>query len=164
MKCTDKEWQHCRVEKMGCPGCAYDENKIKIGDYIRTNEGLIGKIKRIELDKIDKSLKWYVFDKKRPNMNIVDEIYINKPYITKYSKNIVDLLECEDILKIDVGFSYIIFFISTITKDEIIDGIHVIAKKDIKNFEIIDGCFTGCKFTLLTKEQFNKNCFEVVQE
>jgi hypothetical protein len=25
MKCTDKEWQHCRVEKMGCPGCYYDE-------------------------------------------------------------------------------------------------------------------------------------------
>jgi len=30
MKCTDKEWQHCRVEKMGCPGCAYDETKEKI--------------------------------------------------------------------------------------------------------------------------------------
>ena len=25
MKCTDKEWQHCRVEKMGCKGCYYDE-------------------------------------------------------------------------------------------------------------------------------------------
>lgn len=28
MKCTDKEWQHCRVEKMGCPGCYYDEIKV----------------------------------------------------------------------------------------------------------------------------------------
>lgn len=26
MKCGDKEWQHCRVEKMGCNGCYYDEN------------------------------------------------------------------------------------------------------------------------------------------
>lgn len=25
MRCTDKEWQHCRVEKMGCTGCYYDE-------------------------------------------------------------------------------------------------------------------------------------------
>ena len=25
MKCSDKEWQHCRVEKMGCKGCYYDE-------------------------------------------------------------------------------------------------------------------------------------------
>lgn len=24
MKCTDKEWQHCRAEKMGCKGCYYD--------------------------------------------------------------------------------------------------------------------------------------------
>lgn len=23
--CTDKEWNNCRVEKMGCPGCHYDD-------------------------------------------------------------------------------------------------------------------------------------------
>lgn len=28
MKSDDKEWQHCRVEKMGCKGCYYDEIKI----------------------------------------------------------------------------------------------------------------------------------------
>ena len=39
-------------------------NKIEVGEYIRTTEdGIIGKVKRIELDEIDKSLKWYVFDK-----------------------------------------------------------------------------------------------------
>lgn len=26
MKCNDKEWQHCRVEKMGCKGCYYDKS------------------------------------------------------------------------------------------------------------------------------------------
>ncbi|MBQ9657636.1 MAG: hypothetical protein IJV31_02575 [Clostridia bacterium] len=30
MKCTGKEWDHCRVEKMGCFGCHYNENKIYI--------------------------------------------------------------------------------------------------------------------------------------
>lgn len=34
MKCTDKEWQHCQVEKMGCPGCYYDENKQEKLFYI----------------------------------------------------------------------------------------------------------------------------------
>ena len=35
MKCGDKEWQHCRVEKMGCPGCYYDEKEKKeIENYI----------------------------------------------------------------------------------------------------------------------------------
>jgi hypothetical protein len=24
VKCDDKEWQHCRVEKMGCKGCYYN--------------------------------------------------------------------------------------------------------------------------------------------
>lgn len=27
--CTPKEWDHCRVEKMGCPGCYYDNNASK---------------------------------------------------------------------------------------------------------------------------------------
>ena len=69
-------------------------NKIEVGEYIRTTEdGIIGKVKRIELDEIDKSLKWYVFDKKRYDMNIIDEIYINKPYIKSHSFNIIDLIE-----------------------------------------------------------------------
>ena len=25
MICTDNEWKHCRVEKMGCKGCYYDQ-------------------------------------------------------------------------------------------------------------------------------------------
>lgn len=29
MKCTSEEWDHCRVEKMGCPGCYYNENKLE---------------------------------------------------------------------------------------------------------------------------------------
>lgn len=28
-KCTDKEWQHCKVEKMGCEGCYYDKEGDK---------------------------------------------------------------------------------------------------------------------------------------
>lgn len=75
------------------------ENKIEVGDYIRTNWGHIGKLKRIELDKNDKGLKWYIFDHKEFEINIVKEEYINKPYITKHSKNIIDLIENKDIIK-----------------------------------------------------------------
>ena len=74
---------------------------IKIGDYIRTNEGHIGKLKRIELDKIDKSLKWFVFDHKEFEINIIKEEYINKPYITNSSPNIIDLIEIRDIVRIE---------------------------------------------------------------
>ena len=31
------------------------ENEIKVGEFIRTNQGHIGKIKRIELEEIDKA-------------------------------------------------------------------------------------------------------------
>lgn len=29
MKCGDKEWKHCKVEKMGCKGCHYDKENIE---------------------------------------------------------------------------------------------------------------------------------------
>lgn len=71
-------------------------SEIKVGEYVRIDEGIIGKIKRIELDKNDISLKWYVFDKKRPDINIINEVYINKPYIVNHSPNIIDLIEVDD--------------------------------------------------------------------
>ena len=72
------------------------EDKIEVGEYVRTNQGHIGVLKRIELDENDKSLKWYVFDKKEFEINMVKEEYINKPYIVKHSKNIIDLIEQGD--------------------------------------------------------------------
>jgi preprotein translocase subunit YajC len=63
------------------------DRKIEVGDYIRTNKGIIGKLVRIERDDIDISLKWYVFDDNK------NERYVNKPYIVNYSKNIIDLIE-----------------------------------------------------------------------
>lgn len=27
-KCDDKEWMHCRVEKMGCDGCHYEDRQL----------------------------------------------------------------------------------------------------------------------------------------
>ncbi len=67
--------------------------KIEVGEYVRTNDGLIGKLIRIERDDIDTFLKWYVFYDGK------NERYINKPYITKHSKNLIDLVEEGDILE-----------------------------------------------------------------
>lgn len=33
MKCGDKEWQHCQVEKRTCVGCYYDEKKEQLKQY-----------------------------------------------------------------------------------------------------------------------------------
>ena len=63
---------------------------IKVGEKIRCNDGLIGELIRIERDDIDTSLKWYVFDDGK------NERYVNKPYITKHSFNLIDLIEVGD--------------------------------------------------------------------
>ena len=80
---------------------------IETGDFIKNNKGIIGQVKRIELDNIDKSLKWYVFDRKMPDINMIKEEYINKPYIVKHSKNIIDLIEVGDILEIELSEEFV---------------------------------------------------------
>lgn len=77
MKCTGKEWDTCRVEKMGCTGCYYDE--IEAGEYIRTESGHIFKVD--EEKKVLAGIK-----------------FLNVQYgkIKKHSKNIIDLIEVGD--------------------------------------------------------------------
>ena len=124
-------------------------NKIEVGEYIRTTEdGIIGKVKRIELDEIDKSLKWYVFDKKRYDMNIIDEIYINKPYIKSHSFNIIDLIEEGDFIKI---------------KDEYFEDVYLILDTEswlnrVKR-EMLNDYFK--LVSIVTKEQFKIVEYEV---
>ena len=127
--------------------------EIKVGYFIRTNKGIIGKLKRIELDEIDKNLKWYVFDKKRPDMNIIDEIYINKPYITKYSKNIIDLIEIGDYVN-GREVKHIAMFegFPDYPKLIFVDEKHLIPDDTCENDEIR---------TILTHEQFEQKCYKL---
>jgi hypothetical protein len=159
MKCTDKEWDTCQVEKMGCNGCYYDE--IEIGDYVRTR-GTIGKLTRIEFDKIDVSLKWYVLDTGKSK-----EVYVNKPYIEKWSKNLIDLIEIGDVVEC---------VIEVVAGEEDTEKFEVAATgvKDIKGSSTNEIGICGengvdlisFEFVrkILTHEQYQENCFEVVQK
>lgn len=71
-------------------------NKIEVGEYIRTEDGFIGKVKIIEteLDETYRIYKRYVFDK---NVEIIN---INESDIEKHSFNIIDLIEEGDFIKI----------------------------------------------------------------
>ena len=130
------------------------EDKIEVGEYVRTNQGHIGVLKRIELDENDKSLKWYVFDKKEFETNIVKEEYINKPYIVKHSKNIIDLIENEDCLIYKIRGSDILRkgfvrkHIDLETNREYLS----IEFYSLKQIEILG---------IVTKEQFNSVKYEV---
>lgn len=130
---------------------------IKVGDFIRTKKGIIGKLKRIELDEIDKNLKWYVFDKKRPDMNIIDEIYINKPYITKYSKNLIDLIEVGDIVEYQVNS------LSKLKVGRVKSYRDARSNKEYLGVEGFDITKIYIK-SILTHEQYNANCYKVKGE
>jgi len=145
MKCTDKEWQHCRVEKMGCPGCYYDD--IEVGEYIRTDEGYILK---------ETSEKF---------IRILLEGKSSFGKLKKHSKNIINLIEVGDIVN---GYRVL----------EIADSIYerskriLIYRNEKEKYErwMYIQQYDGKVHTqddirtILTKEQYTKNCFEVVQE
>ena len=116
---------------------------IKVGNFIRTNNGHIGKLIRIERDDIDTSLKWYVFNDGK------NERYVNKPYITNYSKNIIDLIEAGDILKIHFPVR------NTIRK--------IYVDEYFENSMILNGIINGNVIlkSILTHEQYEQNCYKV---
>lgn len=132
-------------------------SEIEIGEYVRTKRGKIGKVCAYQdlttYDDKGISVTFHSLDTDKGTIADIE--------VAKHNEKIVNLLECEDILKIDIGFSYILFYISTITNDEIIDGEKKIKRKDIGNFVITDGCFKGCKFTIVTKEQFKNIEYKV---
>ncbi len=55
MKCDDKEWQHCRVEKMGCKGCYYDVDII--GKKVKVIHPEFDGITGIVVEKINDKYK-----------------------------------------------------------------------------------------------------------
>lgn len=124
-------------------------DKIEIGEYVRTSDGIIGKLIKIERDDIDTSLKWYVFNDGK------NERYINKPYIVKHSKNLIDLIEYGDIVEyiddLEDNNEYIKSFIVTKTELQL-----KAFKEYLKSY---------CKIiSILTKQQYEQNCYVVESE
>lgn len=132
-------------------------SEIKVGEHVRTKKGLLAKVCAYQdlttYDDKGISVTFHSFDTDKGTIADVE--------VAKHDKKIVNLLECEDILKIDIGFSYTLFYVSAITNDEIIDGTKIIRRKDIGNFVITDGPYKGCKFTIVTKEQFKNIEYKV---
>lgn len=79
MKCGDKEWQHCRVEKMGCTGCYYDE--IEVNEYIRTESGDI-----------------FIVDENKKVLQGLNFLDVQYGKIIKHSKNIKDIVGHRDLI------------------------------------------------------------------
>lgn len=88
MKCGDKEWQHCRVEKMGCTGCYYDEIEVK--EYIRIHEEIAQITKKGKIDN------HYIYSAMYGNGK--EYTNISRRMITKHGKTISEVLKEGDII------------------------------------------------------------------
>lgn len=130
------------------------ENKIEVGEYVRTEEGYIG----ILIEYIPNALNYLKIDVgkeiRRDNGMSDNYIYTRYGFQLKHSKQLIDLIEVGDIIK------YRIDNISTTLETKgYIKGIVDIADEEMlqriksdKNYNILE---------ILTREQYMANCFKV---
>lgn len=130
------------------------ENKIEVGEYVRTEEGYIG----ILIEYIPNALNYLKIDVgkeiRRDNGMSDNYIYTRYGFQLKHSKQLIDLIEVGDIIK------YRIDNISTTLETKgYIKGIVDIADEEMlqriksdKNYNILE---------ILTKEQYLANCYKV---
>lgn len=121
-------------------------DKIEIDEYVRTTDG-----------KIDKVIIEYKGKCNNSNCNCkhisCKNNYYDEKDIVKHSKNIIELIEVGDILEIKedgvIAFVGLEKDTTTITYQEIID--------EIKNE-------TAELLSILTKQQYEQNCYVVEKE
>ena len=107
---------------------------MEVGEYIRTKNGLIFKVRKIETSKID--IYW-----------VNDEIYLLKEDIKSHSKDIIDLIEVGDYVN---GCKVIGKYKENNEITLIVDTKYLktkITNEDIK--------------TILTHEIYEQNCYKV---
>lgn len=111
--------------------------EIKVGEYVRTEDGLIGKLEQINKEPTDETITYIVTDSFQ---GMIEEII-------KHSKNIIDLIEIGDYVngELVTGFGY--------------EDVNGAKEKSI----LVEGKYTKVSFALLewdiksivTKEMFS---------
>lgn len=138
-----------------------DRNEIEVGEYVRTEKGLIAKYLGFEKDDNDMEYNKHLFDNKiywyyeYYNEYVYEEDWEQfKENIVKHSKQLIDLIEVKDVIK------YKINNISTTLETKgYVEGIVDISDEEMlqkiksdKNYHILE---------ILTKESYMANCYNV---
>lgn len=117
---------------------------IEVNEYVRTNKGNIGKVVEIRLG-FNKDTQLY------QKIYMLDNgLWTILEYIVKHSKQLIDLIENKDILKVRIDKTIMFFGIDESTSDT-------------KYKEIIKSIENGeCELLeILTHQQFEANCYKV---
>lgn len=117
--------------------------EIKVGEHVRTFNGLIGKVVQLT-----------------DSGNYVIRIYNGAEYvvravIAKRSKNIIDLIEVGDIVEIELSEEF-----AEKEDKRILTQIGEVYTKETLQKDIDNGIITKI-LTILTKEQYMQNCYTV---
>ena len=117
---------------------------IEVNDYVRTNKGVIGELIQETLSYPEPS-EWIL----KANNNKIVIVECND-YPVKHSKQLIDLIENKDILKVRIDKTIMFFGIDESTSDT-------------KYKEIIKSIENGeCELLeILTHQQFEANCYKV---
>lgn len=125
--------------------------EIEIGEYVRTKDGRIAQIKSIDYEvgiyRFDRIIYINDFGMKE------DVLYNNemfKKLIVKHSKQLIDLIENKDVLKVRIDKTIMVFGMDEDTSD-------------IKYKELIENIENGEYelLEILTHQQFEINCYKV---
>lgn len=124
------------------------ENKIKVGEYVRTNEGIIDKVDRYSIGSCVYHCK---------NGMCIDEcetVGIPISDIKKHSFNIIDLIEMGDILK---------YRLNDFSSIDVSEVILVTEGRTLKDYLSVKGYSLNQieNLSLITKEQFKNVEYEV---
>ena len=127
------------------------EDKIEANEYVRTKDGRIAQIKSIDYEagiyRFDRIIYINDFGMKE---NVLYNNEMFKKLIVKHSKQLIDLIENKDVLKVRIDKETMFFGM-----DEDTSGIKY--KELIENIE--NGEYELLE--ILTHEQFEANCYKV---
>lgn len=121
------------------------EDKIEVGEWIRSKDGFIGKVQKIIYDNMEKS-NYYICEKD----NVMASNYLEN--IAKHSKQLIDLIEVGDIVN---GYRVE----NVINEGPCPSGkcVDIDSSKDSSECTLWEEDIQ----TILTKEQMEANCYKV---
>ena len=140
------------------------EDKIEVGEYIKTETGFIRRIKSVDkteaTEKCPVNMYWCNLDKpikilKECSKDTIYAIEMSDAKKLKHSNNILDLIEDKDIVEIELSEE----FVEKKDKKKLIQIGDIYTKETLQK-DIINGIITRI-LTILSYNQYMANCYKV---
>lgn len=120
-----------------------DRNEIEVGEYVRTENGIIDKV-----DSLCGMIENTVYLKQQ-------SLWFNMDYIVNHSKQPIDLIEDKDIVEIELSGE----FVEKKDKKKLIQIGDIYTKETLQK-DIDNGIITRI-LTILSYNQYIANCYKV---